>query len=90
MPLYEYRCGQCGATSTAFRPVAESAAPSRCPDCGGEAARIISGPAVHRSNLSKVERLDPKYDRMVDRAMHNTRAADPDRYLSRMKPFPKD
>jgi len=51
---------------------------------------VISSPSVHRSTLSKVERLDPRYDRMVDRAMKNTRAADPDRLLAKMKPFPKD
>ena len=42
------------------------------------------------SSASKVARLDPKYDKMVDRAMKNTPQADPDRVLKRLKPFPKD
>jgi hypothetical protein len=45
---------------------------------------------VRLSSASKVARLDPKYDRMVDRAMKNTPQADPDRVLKRLKPFPKD
>jgi hypothetical protein len=45
---------------------------------------------VRRSSASKVARLDPKYDQMVDRAMRNTPQADPDRVLRRLKPFPKD
>ena len=90
MPLYEYRCQRCGAEVTALRPVAESQADLACATCGGTAERVVSAPSVHRSRLSKVERLDPRYDRMVDRAMQNTRSADPDRLLARMKPFPKD
>ena len=38
---------------------------------------------MHLSKLSKVERLDPKYDKMVDRAMRNTQAAEPDRLINR-------
>jgi hypothetical protein len=41
------------------------------------------------SKASKLERLDPKYDKMVDRAMKSTPQADPDRYLERMR-VPKD
>jgi hypothetical protein len=50
----------------------------------------MSGASVHRSSASKAARLDPKYDRMVDRAMRNTPEGDPDRVLKRLKPFPKD
>ncbi len=59
----------------------------KCDQCGKEARRIISRPSVHLSNLSKVEKLDPKYDKMVDKAMKNTASADPDRYLKKMKPY---
>jgi hypothetical protein len=37
--------------------------------------------------MSKVERADPRYDRMVDQAMRNTSSADPDRLLRTLKPF---
>ncbi|MDA1074842.1 MAG: hypothetical protein O3A63_08815 [Proteobacteria bacterium] len=36
---------------------------------------------------SKMEKLDPKYDRMVDKAMRSTPEADPDRHLKRLKPL---
>jgi len=62
-----------------------------CEHCGRPGAlRIVSQSAVRRSSASKVARLDPKYDKMVDRAMQNTTHADPDRVLRRLKPFPKD
>ena len=38
---------------------------------------------MHLSKGSKVARLDPKYDAMVDKAMRNTPAADPDRLINR-------
>ena len=61
-----------------------------CGHCGAEARRIISRSSVHLSKASKLDRLDPKYDRMVDKAMADTPQADPDRILKKMKPFPKD
>jgi len=61
-----------------------------CERCGAEASAIVSRPSVHLSKQSKLDRLDPKYDKMVDRAMKNTQNAEPDRILKKMKPFPKD
>jgi putative FmdB family regulatory protein len=38
-----------------------------CPDCGAaNVHRLISRFAFHRSLLSKLEQLDPKYDKMID------------------------
>ena len=54
-----------------------------CEHCQGVATRILSRPAVKLSAKSKVGRLDPKYDRMVDQAMRNTASADPDRLINR-------
>lgn len=90
MPLYEFRCPACGILTTALRPVAESGGTARCEGCGADARRIISTPSVHRSKESKVDRLDPRYDRMVDRAMADTRHAEPDRHLARLKPLSDD
>ena len=87
MPIYEYRCSECGELVSALRKVAEASDPIACDHCDGIAMRIVSRPSVHLSKMSKVEKLDPKYDKMVDRAMHNTRAADPDRLLKKMKPL---
>ena len=87
MPIYEYRCRSCSEISTSLRKVSESKDPIRCENCAGQAQRIVSRPSVHLSNMSKVEKLDPKYDKMVDRAMNNTTSADPERILKKMKPL---
>lgn len=90
MPTYEFRCERCDAVTAVTTAIAARPAEVACEECGGVARRIVSRAAVRLSGASKVERLDPKYDRMVDRAMQNTQSADPDRLLKRMKPFPKD
>ena len=87
MPIYEYRCDSCFEVSAKLRPVAQVRAELACEHCGGATHRIISNIAVHLSKLSKVEKLDPKYDKMVDRAMSNTKAADPERILKKMTPL---
>ena len=88
MPIYEYRCGACAEVTSRIAALAEAAPVTTCDQCGAEASRIISRPSVHRSNASKLDRLDPKYDKMVDKAMASTPQAEPDRLLRRMKPFP--
>lgn len=40
MPVYDYMCESCGAF-TALRPMAKSAEPCGCPDCGVPAARAF-------------------------------------------------
>ena len=70
--------------------VADSPKQIECELCGGSARKIISNVSVRLSNTSKMEKLDPKYDKMVDKAMSNTQSADPDNYLRRMKPFSSD
>ena len=90
MPLYEYRCGSCGEITAVVARISEATDTVRCAYCDGTAQRIVSRPSVHLSKASKLDRLDPKYDRMVDRAMAGTRNAEPDRLLEKMKPFPKD
>ena len=87
MPIYEYRCAACGEVSAALRKIAQAKDPISCESCGGKAERIVSRPSVHLSSMSKVEKLDPKYDKLVDRAMANTSSADPDRVLKKMKPL---
>lgn len=88
MPVYEYRCSSCAAISSVVRPVAEHDAALACDACGAETSRIISRPSVHLSKASKLDRLDPKYDKLVDKAMQSTPQAEPDRLLKRMKSGP--
>ncbi len=84
MPIYEYRCGDCQAVTSVLAPISRANDACPCERCGSaQTHRIVSRPSVHLSNLSKAERLDPKYDKMVDRAMQNTRDADPDRWINR-------
>ena len=82
MPVYEYRCAECGALTSKLASVKAIPRKVECA-CGGTASRIVSKPSVHLSKGSKVARLDPKYDAMVDKAMRNTPAGDPDRLINR-------
>jgi len=42
------------------------------------------------SKASKLDRLDPKYDKLVDKAMQATPLAEPDRLLKKLKPTSRD
>ena len=90
MPLYEYRCKACAEISGVVCSVRELKASIDCEYCGSPAGRIISRPSVHLSKASKLDRLDPKYDKMVDQAMNSTPNAEPDRILKKLKPFSTD
>lgn len=83
MPIYEYRCDDCAEVTSARRSVAELSDPLACEHCGGSTHRIVSKMSVHLSKGSKVRRMDPKYDAMVDQAMRNTPLAEPDRLINR-------
>jgi putative FmdB family regulatory protein len=90
LPIYEYRCTACGRTSSLLWTTAGTAAPAAigCEHCGGgDTHRIISRIAVHRTELSKLQSLDPKYDRMAEHALRSTPEADPDRLVRRMTPY---
>jgi putative FmdB family regulatory protein len=70
MPVYEYACMKCRkVVSVLVRSIERGETSVKCPECGGKKLhRLISGFAFHRSLLSKVEQLDPKYDKMIDAA----------------------
>jgi putative FmdB family regulatory protein len=87
--VYEYRCASCGEITTHWCAIADRPDSIACELCGERAHGIVSGGAVRLSSASKVARLDPKYERRVDRAMRKTPNADPDRLLRKLKPFPK-
>ncbi len=67
MPIYEYACHSCQKfvevivrrVSADFEPV--------CPECGGsKLTRMVSSFQFHLSFKSKIDQLDPKYDKMID------------------------
>ena len=89
MPIYEYRCQDCGSANSFFLKTFSSAVPSGCQHCGGqELQRIMSTFAYHRSEADQLSQLDPKYYKMVDQAMANSpKDSHPDHYLDKMVPF---
>lgn len=53
MPVYEYECQRHGLFENLV-PLAESAAPSACPDCGESSRRILSAPSIYHLDRSTV------------------------------------
>lgn len=88
MPIYEYRCEACSELTDKYFSSTDAPRSLKCQQCHkGEAARIISGAVYHASEATKTSKLDSRYEKKIDRAMHNTRSADPERLLNKMKPF---
>jgi len=50
-------------------------------------ARLLSPFVQHKTEKTKLEELDPMYDKMIDDAYARNPKADPDFYLKRMRPF---
>lgn len=45
MPTYEYQCRSCQHEFTALHKISDPTPP--CPECGAEAKKKVSAPAVH-------------------------------------------
>lgn len=85
MPSYEYRCRDCGAVTEIVAKMDAKPQTVTCSAChSDDTVPIISRLAVHLSSASKMDRLDPKYDKMIDHAMSSNPAANPDSYLRNM------
>ena len=70
MPIYEYRCQDCGNANSFYLKSYQSGPPSQCQHCdGGDLQRIFSAFAYVKSEGDKMAQLDPKYYKMVDQAM---------------------
>ena len=64
MPIYEYRCGQCGEFS-ALRSLLDYNAPMQCPECADVAVKIFSVPNINLNSRSfsaidKINSAEPK------------------------------
>lgn len=46
MPLYEYRCGTCDMSFERLEPFSAPAVKT-CPECGGQANRLLGVPLLH-------------------------------------------
>jgi len=68
MPIYEFACHK----ERKFIEIITRAVPGddwvpQCPDCGSKkVTRMVSRFAFHLSFQSKLDQLDPKYDKMID------------------------
>jgi len=68
MPIYEFACHK----ERKFVEIITRAVPGddwvpACPDCGSKKlTRMVSRFAFHMSFQSKLDQLDPKYDKMID------------------------
>lgn len=89
MPIYEYRCQQCGEVSSYLLQTYGAEPKSGCKQCQSpELQRIISSVAYLRSESDKFAQLDPKYGKMVDRALARAPSdTSPDHYVNKMVPF---
>lgn len=82
VPTYEYRCNACQNVSTHFARLSQKPKSIVCEHCGSHDTKpIVSLNSVQLSRLSKLERLDPKYDKMLDAAAAKNPLSDPHRYL---------
>ena len=66
MPVYEYACMDCRKVVSLLVRSTDAVEEPACPDCAGaDLRRLVSGFAFHRSLVSQLEQLDPKYDKMI-------------------------
>jgi len=64
MPLYDYRCEECG-TFSAFRKMSESVNPVDCEFCGESSPRIITAP-----NLALVDKATRVAHERNEKSVH--------------------
>jgi putative FmdB family regulatory protein len=90
VPIYEYRCKDCQKRTEQYFSSLKAPKVVDCQECGSSKSyKIMSGASYHQSEATKTAKLDRKYDKRVNQAIANTRSADPDRVLNKLKPFPK-
>ena len=88
MPIYVYQCRRCDVRSEIFFRRLNVDRQVVCEACGSpDVERVFTPFAIYRSELTKLEQLDPSYYRKVDQAIANTPEAEPMRHLERMTPF---
>ena len=67
MPIYEYACHDCKKFVEVITRRVPRPLRAACPDCGSKnLTRMISTFSFHQSFQSKIDQLDPKYDKMID------------------------
>lgn len=74
MPLYEFRCDDCGPFDL-WRSMAESDQPAHCPTCEEPGKRIFSPPMVLSGSLRlKQEKREPQLVKRPEREPEKPKA----------------
>ncbi len=88
MPIYEYRCEDCQEKTDKLVRGFDAPDSIPCRACQGDNThRIISSVAFHKSLSTRLNELDPRYDRMADAAAASTADSDPNRFLKNAIPL---
>jgi len=89
MPVYEYKCQSCGHELERFvKSVHMQEAPA-CPQCGkASMRRLISRAMYIQDEKTKMDQLDPKYEKMMDEADKPFRADDPLKRITGQSLYP--
>jgi putative FmdB family regulatory protein len=88
MPIYVYQCNRCDVRTEVFQRRLNAELQVRCEACNGaDLERVFTPFAIYRSEVDKLEQLDPTYYKKIDQAIATTPEADPMRHLRRMTPF---
>ena len=90
MPIYVFQCNRCDVRTEVFFRRPDPARTVSCESCNStEVERVFTPFTVYRSEVDKLEALDPSYYKKIDQAIAKTPEADPMRHLNRMTPFDK-
>jgi len=90
MPIYVFQCIRCDVRTEVFFRRPDPSRAVACEACGSaEVERVFTPFTVYRSEVDKLEALDPTYYKKVDQAIANTPEGDPMRHINRMTPFDK-
>lgn len=88
MPIYVYQCNRCDNRTEVFSRRQTSQQQVTCEHCtSDDVERVFTPFAIYRSEVQKLEALDPTYYKKVDEQIARTPEADPMRHLTKMTPF---
>lgn len=67
MPVYEYRCAQCGKRFSALIGMTAEPDDSRCPHCQGlDTSKLISRPGRFRSEDARIDEVADRMESMSE------------------------